>query len=428
MKQVDISLPAKMQPLFKPYRYKVFYGGRAAAKSHSVAEYLIFRSVTEKLRILCCREFQNSVKESVYRLLVDKIVKMGIEHLFHITETSIKCTKTGSEFLFEGLRHNATKIKSMERIGIAWVEEGQTISKASFELLAPTVLRNDGAEIVITYNPELDDDYVHQHFVINEPPKNSVVVKINWQDNPHITPAFRDEILHARDANYDSYLHIWEGHTRKNLEGAVYAEQLRDMLKQERICRAPYDPSKPVTTSWDLGKRDSTCIVFTQKIGLEHRVIDYYENQGKFLSHYISALNERPYNYLVHNLPHDGDNEQLGGKSIRAQLQENNIKPVKVIPRIAKKIIGIEAVRNLLGQLYIDEKNAGRLLHWLQRYTYDINPRTGLWSLDPKHDEASHANDALQTYALSLRDENKPSIVPFRDQNPANGGIGWMGR
>lgn len=428
METVDLVLPVKMQSLFKPYRRKVYYGGRVGSKSHSVAECLVARAYTETLRILCCREFQNSIKESSYRLLVDKIYKFGLESQFHITETSIKCTLTDSEFIFEGLRHNATKIKSMERIGIAWIEEGQTISKASYELLEPTVLRNEGAEIIITYNPELDDDFVHQHFVINEPPKNSVVQKINWQDNPHITEALREEILHAKEANYDSYLHIWEGHTRKNLEGAVYADQLRDMLKQGRVCRAPYDPSKPVTTSWDLGKRDSTAIVFTQKVGLEHRVIDFYENQGKFLPHYITVINSKPYNYLVHNLPHDGDNEQLGGKSIRAQLQENNIKPVRIIPRITKKITGVEAVRNLLGHVYIDEKNAGQLLHWLQRYTYEIHPKTGLWSLDPKHDEASHANDALQTYALSLRDENKPSIVPFRGEHPSNGSIGWMGR
>lgn len=208
----SIAFASSFEPLFKPKRYKVFYGGRGGAKSWSIARALIVKAYNQKLRIGCFRELQNSIKDSVHRLITDQIEALGLLQWFDITQTSIVCKLTGSEFLFKGLRHNATEIKSTEGIDIAWVEEAQLVSKDSWELLIPTI-RKEGSEIWISFNPIEAADATYDRFVTHAPP-DSYVVKVNWSENPWFPSVLDAERRYMQRIDPEAYAHIWEGKCR----------------------------------------------------------------------------------------------------------------------------------------------------------------------------------------------------------------------
>ena len=152
------EFPAKTQCLFLPERsrYRVLYGGRGGAKSWAVARALLIKAAKSPLRILCAREFQTSIRDSVHKLLSDQIVALGLIELFEITQAAIRGVN-GSEFAFVGLKNNVANVKSYEGIDICWVEEAQTVSRNSWNVLIPTI-RKEGSEIWITFNPELETD------------------------------------------------------------------------------------------------------------------------------------------------------------------------------------------------------------------------------------------------------------------------------
>lgn len=208
----SVQYARAFQGLFRKARYKVFWGGRGAAKSWSIARALINKAHTEKHRIGCFRELQKSIKDSVHKLLKDQIELMGLSPWFHITDSSIRSKVTGSEFLFAGLRSNVTEIKSMEGVTIAWVEEAQLVSKDSWDLLIPTI-RAEGSEIWVSFNPIEEDDPTYQRFVI-EPPPNSIVNKVGWKDNPWFNKTLNEERLHMLRKDPDGYEHVWEGNCR----------------------------------------------------------------------------------------------------------------------------------------------------------------------------------------------------------------------
>src|SRR5262249_44110905 len=153
--------------LFRPKRYKVLYGGRYGMKSWGAARALLMLGTQKPLRILCARELQNSIKDSVHKLLSDQIEILGLREFYDIQQTSIKGVN-GTEFSFEGIRHNISKIRSYEGIDICWVEEAVLVSSTSWETLIPTI-RKEGSEIWMTFNPELEQDETYKRFVKDPP-------------------------------------------------------------------------------------------------------------------------------------------------------------------------------------------------------------------------------------------------------------------
>lgn len=216
----QIEFAEKFQGLFRPARYKVRWGGRGGAKSWSVARALIVLAHTHKLRILCARELQNSIKDSVHRLLVDQINAMGLAMWFTITQQSIVSLLTGSEFIFKGLRHNMTEIKSTEGIDICWVEEAQLVSNESWELLIPTI-RNQGSEIWVTFNAIEETDATYQRFVVHTPP-DCDIEKTNWDDNPWFPDVLEAERKYMLSVDPLAYEHVWGGTCRKLSDAVIF--------------------------------------------------------------------------------------------------------------------------------------------------------------------------------------------------------------
>lgn len=448
----------KLEFLFtESSRYKVLYGGRGAGKTEGIAIALIILSTTKKLRIACFREFQSSIKQSVHSIIKQKILDLQLSDIFEVTDTSIRCLTTGSEFVFAGLRHNIDNVKSMAFIDIAWIEEAKNVSSNSWKILGPTIRGRSkdhpdfatqglggpfgkGPEIWVSFNPELDDDETYKRFVL-KPPREvdergnryAIIKKVNWQDNPWFPDDLRAEMEECRFKSEDEYLEVWQGHTKKVLDGAIFASELRKAAAEGRIGKIKYNPDKPVHTFWDLGHSDKTAIWFVQTIGMEFNFINYYENSLQKMPHYIKYLQDTGYNFGVHNLPHDGDAETLSNVTPKKQLHDVGFK-VRIVERPSKKYVGINASRTVFDLCNFDEENCADGLTCLRRYCYKVNEDTGAFSREPEHDTPwSHGSDGFQTFALSLKSEQASKKKP--KENYQNTKIvslrpnvqGWMG-
>lgn len=205
-----VQLPEYAKQLWKPYRYKVLWGGRGATRSWTAARCLLLMAAQKKLRILCTRELQSSLRDSVHQLLRDQIDLMELPG-FRVTDREIRHVN-GSLFLFEGLRHNKTKIKSLEGIDICWVEEAERISKMSWSILIPTI-RKMGSEIWVTFNPDQEEDATYQRLIVHTP-QHAYVKKVSWQDNPWLSDELRAEKDYDYASDPESADHIWGGNIR----------------------------------------------------------------------------------------------------------------------------------------------------------------------------------------------------------------------
>lgn len=413
MSVAQVDFPKKLQFLFHPKRYKIAYGGRGGAKSWGFARALLVLGAGRPIRVLCAREIQKSIADSVHKLLADQIEAMGLAGFYEIQKTAIY-GKNGTEFLFAGLRHNISNLKSYEGVDIVWVEEAQSVSKASWDVLIPTI-RKPGSEIWLSFNPDLEDDPTYQRFVV-DPPSNAQVVKINYDSNPWFPDVLRQEMEDCRRKSESDYLHIWEGQCKQAVDGAIFINELQKAAEEHRITRVPVKAGIPVNTFWDLGHSDHTGIWFAQLVGLEYRLIDYYQNNRQKMPHYIDMLARRGYTYGIHWLPHDAEHEQLAAQNtVKEQLQEalrNNRKlgdSVRIVPHIGPGAVsqGINAARTIFERCLFDKDKCADGLQCLRRYRYELDEETGKIGRNPVHDIYSHGADAFRYLAVAFKPENK---------------------
>lgn len=197
---------------YKKATYKVYWGGRGAAKSWAFAEALIRLASASPLRILCCREFQNSIKESSHRILKDTIERLGMQAWFTVGEKSIT-SRIGAEFFFKGLFNNENGIRSVEGVDICWVEEAHSVSENSWRSLLPTI-RKDTSEIWISFNMDDENDACYRRFV-KTPRSDSIVHKVNFDSNPYFGGKLRRDMEDDKASDFHLYEHIWLGMPRK---------------------------------------------------------------------------------------------------------------------------------------------------------------------------------------------------------------------
>lgn len=406
-----IEFPEKLACLFEPHRYKVLYGGRGGAKSWGIARALLLQGAQDTLRILCTREVQKSIKDSVHKLLSDQIQAMGLGAFYEVQATVIK-GRNGTEFMFSGLGdQTAESIKSYEGVDRVWCEEAQAISKRSWDILTPTI-RKPGSEIWISLNPELDTDETYVRF-IESPPPDSVVVKINYSDNPWFPDVLQQERLHAMatmpKAEYDN---IWEGKTKPAVTGAIYADEIAKAQEDGRIGLFPYDPALKVHCIFDLGWNDKMSIILVQRHLSALRVIEYVEDSHKTLDWYSAELKKKNLNWGKVWLPHDGAHgDYKTGKSAETIMRELGWD-VGITPKQGVEA-GIKLARMVFGQVYIHKPLCERLIQCLKRYKRGVPVSTGEPGA-PVHDEWSHGADAFRYLAVVA-----PSLAN-EDQRPIN--------
>lgn len=421
------KIPRKFEFLFKPKRYKVARGGRVGAKSWNFGRALLLHGTGQTyfkrpIRVLCTRETQKSIAESVHHLLESQIQLLGLGDFYRVRETSI-LGRNGTEFLFAGIRQqNVVNLKSFEDVDICWVEEGQVVTKRSWEVLIPTI-RKDGSEIWVSFNPELETDETYQRFIVNSPP-DCEVATVNYYDNPFLPETIKKEIAHLKATDPDAYEHIYEGQCKQVVEGAVYRNELLAATKEQRICKVPYDPTKPVDTFWDLGYADSTCIWFAQSIGFEYRFIEYLEGSQQSLQYYLKELQARPYVYGTHNLPHDAKAHQLGtGRSIEEQMKAAGLK-VSIVANLSIED-GIAATRAIFPKSYFDAEKCADGLQALRHYRYELDDKLGTLKKVPLHDWSSHGADGFRMAGVAIQEpaRKKEAARAMRPQ----GANSWMG-
>ena len=206
----DMQIPEAFAPLLtERWRYKFYYGGRGGGKSYAFADSLALLGAQKKIFVACLREIQDSIKDSVYKLLCERIELYQLPG-YRFYEDRIDNVKTGSRFIFKGLRdQNSQNIKSLEGVDYCWIEEGQTITRKSWDILNPTI-RKDGSEIWISMNREEETDALWVALAAN-PDERTLVRKVNYYDNPFCPRELKQQAEKCRREDYESYLHVWEG-------------------------------------------------------------------------------------------------------------------------------------------------------------------------------------------------------------------------
>ena len=390
------DFPKKLQFLFDPYRYKVAYGGRGSGKSWSMARALLLQASNKPLRILCAREVQRSIKQSVHTLLNDQIQALGLGPLYEVLETEIR-SRSGSSFSFTGLATNTVEsIKSFEGCDIVWVEEAQTVSKKSWDILIPTI-RKPNSEIWVSFNPNIDTDDTYTRFVVN-PPENAKIVKCNWQDNPWFPEVLEIERQHSLKTNPD-YANIWEGDCKAAVDGAIYSNEIREAQEGNRITTVPYDPMMKVHVVMDLGWNDSMSVILCQKGISDLRIIGYIEDDHRTLDSYSAQLKNLSYNWGTMFLPHDGQSKDFKHGISAEEIMKKLGWDIRIVPK-ADIESGIKLARMNFHRIYFD-KSAQRLVECLKNYRRSINSATNEPGA-PLHDEYSHGADAFRYLCTSI--------------------------
>jgi phage terminase large subunit len=394
--QTIAQFPSKLDFLFEPHRYKVAYGGRGSGKSWSMARALLIKAANEPTRVLCAREIQKSIKQSVHTLLNDQIQSLGLGAFYEVLEAEIRGLN-GSTFSFTGLATNTVEsIKSFEGCDIVWVEEAQTVSKKSWDILIPTI-RKPNSEIWVSFNPNIDTDDTYTRFVVN-PPENAKVVKVNYTDNPWFPAVLETERLHSLKTNPD-YANIWEGDCKAAVDGAIYSNEIREAQEEGHITNVPYDPMLKVHVVFDLGFNDSMAIILCQRGVSDIRIIKYIEDNHRTLDSFSSEIRSLNYNWGTMFLPHDGKSRDYKSGLSAEDIMRKQGWTVRIVP-VSSIESGIKIARMHFHKCYFD-KSAQRLLECLKNYKRSINSSTNEPGA-PLHDEYSHGADAFRYMATSV--------------------------
>lgn len=391
------------EPLLSPARYKGAWGGRGSGKSQFFADLIIGTAIAKPgFRALCCREIQKSLKESAKRLLESKIEAMGLGSLFDVQVDGIK-TPGGGLIAFAGLQdHTSESIKSYEGFDVAWVEEAQTVSHRSLNMLRPTI-RKPGSEIWASWNPRFDTDAVDEMLRGPELPSGAVVVRANWDSNPWFPAELEQERLDCQRQQPEQYNHIWEGGYATVADGAYFARHIAEAREQGRIGTLGKDPLQSLRAYWDIGVRDATAIWIVQQKGEHLRFIDHYEAVGQDLAAHLNWLRASGYGNAECVLPHDGAKQD----AVTAIRFEDHISSagfsVRTVPNQGKgaAMKRVEAARRLFGQFWFDEGKCAKGLKAIGWYHEKKNE--GGYGVGPDHDWSSHSADAFGLAAIDYR-------------------------
>ncbi|MDQ1759011.1 PBSX family phage terminase large subunit [Achromobacter xylosoxidans] len=393
----ELEFPEKLQCLFEPARYKVAHGGRGSAKSWSFARALLALGAQRKLRILCTREVQKSIKDSVHKLLSDQIEAIGLGWFYVVQNNEIRGAN-GTEFLFAGLAdHTVESIKSYEGVDVVWVEEAHKVSKRSWDILIPTI-RKEGSEIWISLNPELESDETYSRFVL-DPPGNAVVVQINYSDNPWFPDVLEQERVECLRRDPKGYPQIWEGKCLPAVAGAIYYDEMAAAQEQGRITNVPYDPMLKVHVILDLGWNDAMFVSLVQRGLSDLRVIETFEESHKTLDWYSAELRKRNLNWGTMFLPHDGRHKDFKTGKSSQEIMEAMGWTVAITPSLSVED-GIRTTRMAFPRMYFDKTKSARIVQCAKRYRRSVNQQTNEPGA-PLHDEFSHGADNLRYIAIN---------------------------
>jgi len=408
---VRLEVAPAFAPLLSPARYKGAYGGRGGAKSHFFAEQALIKCFIAPARIVCIREVQNSIRDSVRQLLVDKIQKLGLGSFFEVLEAEIRGAN-GSLIIFKGMQsYNAETIKSLEAYEIAWVEEAQTLSETSLDLLRPTI-RKEGSEIWFSWNPRHRTDPVDVFFRKNPHPE-AVSVFVNWRDNPWFPDVLKREMEHDRKIDPDGAEHVWEGAYGAQ-EGAILARLVDQAERAGRLNdTVEYDPAGlPIEITSDIGFRDTAAWWFWQRRVGGYALLDFDSDSGLHAEDWCVRLQERldGHGWKLGKvwLPHDARHKAFQSResALEQFLAKFGAGKCAIVPQTSK-LNRINAARTIIRRCEFHKTRCELGLDGLRAWKYEWNADLRVFSKEPEHDWASHPSDAY-SYGCQVMQEQAP--------------------
>ncbi|MGJ4928136.1 PBSX family phage terminase large subunit [Bradyrhizobium sp. HKCCYLRH3095] len=437
--KVQIPLPPKLVPVFSgEAMYRGAYGGRGSGKTRTFALMAAVRAhmwakAGRSGLVVCGREFMNSLADSSFAEVAAAIASTPwLAAHFDVGANYIR-TKCGKiSFAFVGLRHNLDSIKSKARILLLWVDEAEPVSELAWLKAIPTV-REVGAEIWMTWNPERKKSATHLRFR-EKPPAGAKIVELNWRDNPWF-PAILDTTRRDDLANRpDQYDWIWEGGMRTVVEGAYFARDLAQAKLDGRIGFLPRDPYASIRLFFDIGgtglRADAGAVWAAQFVGQKINVLDYLEAQGQPLSFYVDWMRERKFNKgATVYLPHDGaQGDKVHATSYESGLRDagaNGEWDVIVIPNqgVGAAMSRVQTARRVFNRVFFAEEATADGRDALGYYHEKRSNDDRNVGLGPSHDWSSHGADA---YGLMCVVYDEPPGKP-EGRKPYSGNRGRSG-
>jgi len=418
---LSLETPRAFLPLLKPARYKGAYGGRGGAKSHFFAEEVLLRAIEEPIRIICIREVQNSIRDSVRQLLVDKIQALELGAHFEVLDAEIR-VHNGGLINFKGMQsYNAANIKSLEGYKIAWVEEAQTLSQHSLDLLRPT-LREEGSELWFSWNPRFNTDPVDAFFR-KTPPPDAVSVCVNWSDNPWFPVVLCREMQHDFETDPDKAEHIWNGAYYTG-EGTILAKWVARAEREGRIhSGVHYDPmGAPLEVTSDIGFRDTATWWYWQRRLGGFALVDYDQDIGLDADDWIPRIQER-ISLLGARLgkiwlPQDAKAKTFQSKhsAVERFLLAFGAQKISIVPAV-KVADRINAARFVMPRCEFNKTRCEEGLNGLRAWSFEYNEETQILSREPRHDWASHPGDGFSYGAVVMQEiieKEEPKPEPLR--------------
>lgn len=395
---LKIATPRWFLPLLKDARYKGAHGGRGSGKSHAFAEYIVERCIMAKCDVVCIREVQKSLSQSVKKLIESKIEALGVGHLFEVQQAQIK-TPHGGVIIFQGMQnHTADSIKSLEGFDIAWVEEAQSLSQRSLDLLRPTI-RKEGSELLFTWNPDQPTDPIDAFLRCDNPPPDCVVVEVNYSDNPWFPSVLQDEMEYDRKRDYDKYLHVWEGEYSNGGEARVFKNWAIEEFD------APKDAVLRFGADWGFAK-DPTVLIRC-----------YIEGRKLFIDHeaYMIGCDIMDTPSLFMTIP-ESERWPIVADSARPETISHMRK--NGFPKIMPSVKGAGSVEDgiefLRSHDIVVHPRCKHVIDELKCYSYKTDPLTGkvLPIFEDKH---NHLIDALRYACEAARRSSgsTPNQIPI---------------
>ena len=427
MSKLEIPTARVFKPLLYPSRYKGAWGGRGSGKSWFFAGLLVFRHFKNAgMRSVCVREVQKTLKESAKRLIEDQIQQFGLgSQGFRVLSDRIETPGDGV-IIFQGMQDStAESIKSLEGFGTVWIEEGQTLSKRSLQLLRPTI-RAENSEIWASWNPRRKNDAIDMLLRGDDAPSSAIVVKSNWDNNPWLPDVLNQERLDDLRLTPDSYEHVWNGGYVTAQDGAYYARALAQARSDGRIGVVARDQLMTCHAFFDIGgtgaKADACAVWIVQFIGQQIRLLNYYEAQGQELSEHVGWLRRNNYGEAKIYLPHDGvKHDNVFRVTYESALIQAGFF-VEVMKNAGAGAANqrIEAVRRVFPRMWFDAKKCAGGLDAVGWYHEKKDDNRGI-GLGPDHDWSSHCCDALG--ALALEAERVTHVQTLKSQTVQAGGF-----
>lgn len=393
---IEMEIPEQYEPLFgNDYTFYCYYGGRSGTKSHSMARALLILGMQSKLRILCVREFYNSIKDSVKSLLDDLIQEYELDYFFNSTQAAITGIN-GTEILFGGLKINNANIKGKEKIDILWAEEADKISETSWDLAIPTIIRTEGAAIWISFNPDLEDDPVMTRFIESDRP-DIFKQKVTFNDNIWFKEAERIEMEYCKQHDYDKYLWIWEGNPRNTSESAVF--------KNWSIGKVGVPQDNNYYQGMDFGYAQDPSAFIKCYINDETRTLYItdeaygYKVEIEDLPRFINQVDGAKDNYITADSARPDTISYLRRKDF--YIESSKKGPGSIME-------GIEFIQNY--SIIVDEK-CKNTIHELSHYSFKVDKITNRILPTIPEDKDNHLMDSLRYALESYRLSANYSIV-----------------